>query len=216
MTYICNDIDKVTDGTSPSRKVNQGQNDIYPSGTIYSAGASTENIHKYYTADLQGENSGALFDGWMVADANSYPVPTVRPVRLIGYQSSYVTDVTDANNENETYSIRLIAALNDTFYTYAGFENITITYTDGEGNPVAVPKDDYRCKYAYNNVLGVDKNGNKQTYAASDYYAEHLIALVIKGIPENVTEFTITLNAFAGKDDVTFDGITRTVQISAQ
>ena len=106
--------------------------------------------------------------------------------------------------------------MNDTFYTYAGFENITITYKDGNGSDVVVPKDDYTCKYAYNNVYGVDKNGVTQTYAASDYYADHLIALEITGIPESVTEFTITLNAFAGKDNVTFDGLTKTVQISAQ
>lgn len=164
-------------------------------------------------ATLKGTNAG--YTGW-IAVKDSYPVPTARPARLLGYQSSYATDVTDDNNANETYSIRLIAALNDTFYTYAGFENITITYTDSNGQPVNVPKENYFCKYAYTSVIGTDKSGATQTYTASDYGADSLIALVITGIPENVTEFTVTVNPFAGNGDVSFAGLTKTVQISAQ
>ena len=164
-------------------------------------------------ATLKGTQAG--YTGW-IAVKDSYPVPTARPARLLGYQSSYATDVKDANNANETYSIRLIAALNDTFYTYAGFENITITYTDGNGQPVNVPKENYFCNYAYTSVIGTDKTGAVQTYTASEYYADYLIALVITGIPENVTEFTVTVNPFAGNGDVSFAGLTKTVQISAQ
>ena len=189
-----------TVGTAAGRKGNNASPDSYPSGEE----------HKTTTDKLIGKQ---LFDGWVITGENDYPVPTARPVRLLGYQSSYKTDVKDANDANETYSVRLIAALNDTFYTEAGFENITITY---EGSNGEIQKGTYTCKYAYKNVHGVDKNGVEQVYAAGDYYADSLIALEITGIPENVTEFTITLNAFAGKDDVTFDGITRTVQISAQ
>ncbi len=205
MTNIRSDQQKVTTGAEPSgRKTGQGGGDVFPDG----------GEHKFNTADLIGKQ---LFDGWMVADETSYPVPTANSVRLIGYQSSYATDVKDANNDEETYSIRLIAALNDTFYTTAGFEGISISYVKaGETEPTVVPKDAYTCKYAYKSVKGVDKTGAVQTYAAGDYYADALIALEITGIPEDVTTFTITLNAFAGKDDVTFDGITRTVQISAQ
>ncbi len=191
-------------GTTSSRKTNQGGNDFYPEGSD----------HKRTTAQLQGQQ---LFDGWMITGANSYPVPTVRPVRLIGYQSSYATDVKDANKDDETYSIRLIAALNDAFYTEAGFEGISISYVKkGETEPTVVPKDAYTCKYAYKSVKGVNKAGEEEIYEATKYYADAFIALEITEIPEDVTTFTITLNAFAGKDDVTFDGITRTVQISAQ
>ena len=167
-------------------------------------------------AELQGKNSVARFDGWMVTDENSYPVPNAYPARLLGYQSSYATDVKDDNNANETYSIRLIAALNADTYTFAGFENITITYTDGNGQPVNVPKENYFCKYAYTSVIGTDKTGAEQTYTASDYGADSLIALVITGIPENVTEFTVTVKPFAGNDNGSFAGLTKTVQISAQ
>lgn len=202
MTQIYNNMDKA--GETTSRKTNQGDNDSYPEGAD----------HKKTTNDLIGKQ---LFDGWIVANATSYAVPTANPVRLIGYQSSYATDVTNAEDTTETYSIRLIAALNDAFYTTAGFEGISISYVKaGETEPTVVSKDAYTCKYAYKSVKGVDKTGAVQTYAAGDYYADALIALEITGIPEDVTEFTITLNAFAGKDDVTFDGITRTVQISAQ
>ena len=200
MQNIWNDVSK---GTAAGRKVMNGTGDIYP---------ATAADHQTTTDKLIGKQ---LFDGWMITGATSYPVPTARPVRLIGYQSSYAIDVKDVNDANETYSIRLIAVLNDTFYTYAGFENITVTYTDGNGVPVVESKVDYRCKYAYNNVYGVDKNGATQTYAADDYYADHLIALEITGIPETVTEFTITLNAFAGKDGVSFAGITKTVSVVA-
>ena len=196
MTNILQDKSK---GTPTSRKVYNSGADQFP---------AVETDHKFATNDLIGKQ---FFDGWVVADENSYPVPTVRPVRLVGYQSSYTTDVTKGGKDD--YSIRLIATLNDAFYDYAGFENITITYKDGNGKPVEVPKADYRCKYAYHSVIGVDQNGNKQTYAAEDFEADCLIALEITGIPKGVTEFTVTLNAFAGKDGVSFAGITRTVSV---
>ena len=207
MTNMLNDTTKLKEG-SPGRKGPVNADEKYPDANdLYPAAGD----HKKTTADLIGKQ---LFDGWVITGENDYPVPTVRPVRLLGYQSSYKTDVTDVNDANETYSIRLIAALNDDFYTFAGFEKITISYTDENGDPIEVPKADYRCKYAYEMVYGVDQNGTTQIYAAEKYTADYLIALEITEIPENVTEFSVTLNAFAGKDDVTFDGITRILKIS--
>lgn len=204
MKNTLNDTSNLKEG-SPGRKgpVNADKNypdanDDYP----------TADDHKKTTADLIGKQ---LFDGWMVTSETSYPVPTVRPVRLLGYQSSYATDVTA--NGNDTYSIRLIAAMNDDFYTFAGFDNITITYTDNNGKQVK-EKATYYCKYAYESVLGVNKAGASETYAASDYYAYRLIALEITGIPKNVTEFEVTLNAFVGNGEVSLTGLTKTVQIS--
>ena len=212
MKNTWNDISNLKEGL-PGRKGPVHSNSQYP-GTIDDYPAKAD--HQKTTDALQGAEGAKLFDGWMITGANSYPVPTANPARLLGYQSSYATDVKDDNNANETYSIRLIAALNDTFYTYAGFENITITYTDGNGQPVNVPKENYFCKYAYTSVIGTDKSGATQTYTASDYGADSLIALVITGIPENVTEFTVTVNPFVGNGDVSFAGLTKTVQISAQ
>ena len=155
-------------------------------------------------ASMKGTHSS--YTGWMVVE-NDYPIPTARPARLLGWQSTYATDVTA--NGKTVYSIRLIAALNDTFYTYAGFGAIEIEYKDAQGETVKLDKNDYRCQYVYNSVYG---NGNE--YKATDYHASYLFALELLEIPKEITEFSITVTPFSGRESVSLSGITRTVRIS--
>ena len=203
MKNTWNDISNLKEG-SPGRKGPVNEDENYPDANDdYPAKAD----HQKTTDALQGAEGAKLFDGWIVAGDTSYPIPTARPARLLGWQSTYETDVTA--NGRETYSIRLIAALNDRFYTYAGFGAIEIEYKDAQGETVKLDKNDYRCQYVYNSVYG---NGNE--YKATDYHASYLFALELLEIPKEITEFSITVTPFSGRESVSLSGITRTVRIS--
>ena len=158
----------------------------------------TSNYMRVATTDLKGQS---VFTGWTAVDGN-YPVPSGaksidtlntasfgnygKPANILGYQIK--------TNGNGTYTIRLIASYThalDGNYDVVGFQNVTVTLTNGATKNIS-SKD---CSYAYASVIGGGK-----TYRAVDYLCDGLFCLTIENAPADVYSIEVTPYAKTSKE----------------
>lgn len=95
-------------------------------------------------------------------------------VKIAGVQASTEID------ENDTYAVRMIAAVDSNIYKNAGFA-INATYTNKQGQKVKRTFEEFECNY-YTSITAYE-DYKLETYTADDFGGKYLLALSIYGIP---------------------------------
>ena len=102
---------------------------------------------------------------------------------------------TRTNLENPAATdYRFVAAIRNAAHQAYGF-NVTISYMDGETR--IVRNETVYCGYIYTAIKGKTATNADITYTASDYEAKYLATLTIEGVPNNVSNILVEIEAFA-------------------
>ncbi|MBR7099313.1 MAG: hypothetical protein IKC59_07860 [Clostridia bacterium] len=115
----------------------------------------------------QKVNAEFCFDNFSVKSLDA-------TVKIAGVQASTEID------ENDTYAVRMIAAVDSNIYKNAGFA-INATYTNSEGQKVKRTFEEFECNY-YTSITAYE-DYKLETYTADDFGGKFLLALSIYGIP---------------------------------
>lgn len=111
---------------------------------------------------------------------------------------TYQTKETEGKTATHT-DYRFVAAVRDTSYMAYAFA-VTISYMNGTERVV-------RNEVAYCPVIYKSLTGGNKTYQASEYDAEYLAALVIKGVPNNARNVVVEIEPITA-DMVSGDVVT--------
>ena len=121
--------------------------------------------------------------------------------KALGLADLWVLDgcQTRVNEENETATdYRFVAAIRDAAHQAFGF-NVTISYMDGE-NRVVRYETTY-CPYVYEKIKGKTSTNADVEYLASEYGADYLATLTIEGVPNDISNILVEIEAFAADQD---------------
>ena len=121
--------------------------------------------------------------------------------KALGLADLWVLDgcQTRVNEENETATdYRFVAAIRDTAHQAFGF-NVTISYVEG-GERVVRYETAY-CPYVYEIIKGKTSTNADVEYLASEYGADYLATLTIEGVPNDISNILVEIEAFAADQD---------------